>query len=59
MPESKVQFGCIFFGGHVFVVGGWKEFYISKSEMYSIETDTWRSLPNLNDEREDISLCIV
>jgi hypothetical protein len=41
------------------VVGGWKEFYINKSEMYSIETDTWRSLPNLNEEREDISLCIV
>ena len=25
MPESRVEFGCIFFGGNIYVVGGWKE----------------------------------
>jgi hypothetical protein len=41
MPEAKVQFGCIFFGGHVFVVGGWREFFVRKAEMYSLASDKW------------------
>ena len=27
--------------------------------MYNINTDQWFDLPNLNNEREDVSLCIV
>ena len=41
------------------MVGGWREFYVSKASKYCISTDTWSDLPSLNDEREDVSLCIL
>lgn len=59
MLDARVEFGCIFFGGSIFVVGGWKEQYLSKAELYNIHHDRWYPLPSLNEEREDISLCVV
>ena len=58
IPEARVDFGSIYSSGSVFVVGGWREFYVTKADKYCIETDTWTSLETLNDEREDVSLCI-
>ena len=59
MIEAKVFFGCIYFNGGIFVVGGWKEQYLQKAEVYNISSDSWFSMDPLNDEREDVSLCIV
>ena len=41
------------------MVGGWREFYVKKTSKYCIATDKWESLPSLNDEREDVTLCIL
>ncbi|TNV84120.1 hypothetical protein FGO68_gene4153 [Halteria grandinella] len=59
MLEPRVLFGCIYFYGQIYVVGGWKEQYTQKAEVYNIDNDQWTHLPSLNDEREDVSLCIV
>jgi hypothetical protein len=59
MPEPRVEFGCIYYGGCVYVVGGWKNFYIQRSDRYSIQEDTWYDMPSLKEEREGVSLCIV
>jgi hypothetical protein len=59
MPEARVDFGCIYYGGSVFIVGGWREFYIKRSDKYEIREDTWYTMPELEEEREDVSLCIV
>ena len=58
MPESRVDFGAIYQSGSVYVVGGWREFYVTKASKYNIQLDEWSELPSLNDEREDVSLCI-
>ena len=47
MPEARVDFGCIYYGGSVFVVGGWREFYIKRSDKYDIREDTWYTMPEL------------
>ena len=59
MLDARVHFGCIYFNGGIFVVGGWKEQYTQKAEVYNIHNDHWTHLPSLNEEREDVSLCIV
>lgn len=59
MLDPRVMFGCIYFNGSIYVVGGWKEQYTQKSEVYNIHNDHWAHLPSLNEEREDVSLCIV
>jgi len=59
MPEPRVEFGCIYYGGCVFAVGGWREFYIRRADKYNIAEDTWYDMPPLKDEREGVSLCIV
>ncbi len=59
MLDPRVLFGCIYFNGSIYVVGGWKEQYTQKSEVYNIHNDHWAHLPSLNEEREDVSLCIV
>ena len=59
MPDPKVDFGSIYYSGCVYVVGGWQEFYVKKAHAYDIQKDSWVSLPELNDEREDVSLCVV
>jgi hypothetical protein len=28
MLEARVHFGCIYFGGNIYIVGGWKEQYL-------------------------------
>ena len=58
MGEPRVDFGSIYSAGSVFVVGGWREFYVTKANKYNIATDTWTDMASLNDEREDVSLCI-
>lgn len=59
MPDARVDFGAIYFSGSVYVVGGWQEFYVKKAHIYNIEKDNWTKMPELNDEREDVSLCVV
>jgi hypothetical protein len=59
MPEARVDFGCIYYGGCVYVVGGWREFYLTRADKYNIQEDTWHALPPLKEEREGVSLCIV
>jgi len=59
MPSPRIDFGCIYFGGQVFIVGGWQEFYVTSAQRYDIKEDKWLDLPSLNEEREDLSLCIV
>lgn len=39
MVEPRVEFGCIFFSGKIYVVGGWKEQYVSRAEVYDIHSD--------------------
>jgi hypothetical protein len=59
MPEPRVEFGCIYYGGCVYAVGGWREFYIRRADRYNIQEDTWYDMPSLKEEREGVSLCIV
>ncbi len=59
MLEARVHFGCIYFLDSIYVVGGWKEQYTQKAEVYNIHNDHWQQLPSLIEEREDVSLCIV
>ena len=59
LPEARVDFGAIYSTGSVYVVGGWKEYYVTKANKYSIAEDRWEDLPSLSDEREDVSLCIL
>ena len=59
LPEPRVDFGSIYSAGSVFVVGGWREYYVTRSDKYNIATDEWTNMPALNDEREDVSLCIL
>ncbi|CDW85214.1 kelch motif family protein [Stylonychia lemnae] len=59
MLEARVFFGCIYFNQNIFTVGGWKEQYVQKAELYNIHQDRWQNIPSLNEEREDVSLCIV
>ena len=47
MNEAKVNFGAIYFKENVFVVGGWKQFYSKRCEMYSLENNRWIDIPNL------------
>jgi hypothetical protein len=59
MNESKINFGAIYFKENVFVVGGWKQFYSKRCEMYSLENNRWMDIPALQNEREGITLCVV
>ncbi len=59
MLEAKVNFGSIYFKEHIFAVGGWKQFYSKKCEMYRLEDDKWIDIPSLSNEREGITLCVV
>ena len=58
MEECRIDFGAIYSAGSVYVVGGWRQFYVSKANKYCITTDVWTDMASLNDEREDVSLCI-
>ena len=59
MLEARVLFGCIHFNGLIFIAGGWKEQYLQRTECYNIHLDQWIEMAPLNEEREDVSLCVV
>ena len=59
MNEPRINFGSIYFKDRVFVVGGWRQFYSKRCEMYSLENDEWQYIPSLGNEREAITLCVV
>jgi hypothetical protein len=59
MPLPRINFGSIFFGGSVYVVGGWHDAFTQQCDRFEIATDSWHKLPPLQIEREAISLCQV
>lgn len=63
MIEQKVNFGAIYFKDCVFVVGGWKQFFTKRCQLYKVNSGTkggvWYEMPHLASEREGITLCIV
>ena len=59
MINPRVEFGCIFFDGYIYIVGGWKERYLQTTDCYDIKNDLWIQMPDIGEEREDITLCMV
>lgn len=59
MPNPRVEFGAIYFNGNIYLVGGWQNYFIKDCEIYNIASDSWIKFSPLNEEREDVSLCIV
>ena len=64
MSEPKVNFGAIYFRDSVFVIGGWKQFFTKKCQVFRLNSSygasgKWLEIAPLLTEREGISLCIV
>jgi hypothetical protein len=59
MPSPRVNFGALYWGGKIYVVGGWLNAYTQRCDTYNIGQDRWSDAPELQIEREGISLCVV
>lgn len=62
MISSRSSFGCTVnvHSNEIYVAGGYTMGVASrKCEAYNVTTNTWRELPNLNEEKCSSSLCIL
>jgi hypothetical protein len=59
MEVPRVNFGAIYFDGKVYCVGGWSNSFVKRCDAYDIAQNRWYPMPDLNQEREGISLCVV
>jgi N-acetylneuraminic acid mutarotase len=63
MNDARASFGCLYVPRHnsqIFVTGGYINGKLSqRCERYSIQTDTWSALPDLNEAKASSSLCLL
>jgi hypothetical protein len=62
MITSRSSFGCTVnvHSGEIYVSGGYSNgVTIKKCEAYSVQANSWRDLPNLNEEKCASSLCML
>jgi len=62
MISSRSSFGCTVnvHQNEIYVAGGYTNGVASKRcEAYNIQTNTWRELPALNEEKCATSLCLM
>lgn len=62
MQISRASFGCTYSPSknEIFVAGGYTEGVLSKKcEKYSVANDKWEWLPDMNEMKGSMSLCLV
>jgi|LauGreDrversion4_2_1035121.scaffolds.fasta_scaffold470589_1 hypothetical protein len=62
MQISRASFGCVYSAqrNEIFVAGGYTEGELNKKvERYSIAEDKWTFLPDLNEYKCSMSLCLL
>lgn len=55
MLESKSNFGAIYFKNCIFIVGGWREFFSRKCQMFQINSNQKDTVNNLlSEEHQEV-----
>jgi hypothetical protein len=62
MISSRSSFGCTInvHRNEIYVAGGYSNSVImNRCEAYNVDTNLWRELPELNEEKSASSLCLL